>query len=91
MAKLLPLDQIPYAARAGESAARKAFATRDAAAQAAKYEIVDAEGCYSGAHPHSYGWVVTQAAAEAVSDELTHMPGNTSHHARGYKVWTGPL
>lgn len=83
MAKLLALSQIPTAdARDAERAARAKYPTRAAALEAASLEVVDAEGCYSGAYPRTYGWLCSTKAAAAVSAEQTHMPGNTSHCAR---------
>jgi len=84
-AKLLPLDQIPgTVARDRERQARKAYGYRTAALAGAQFEILDAEGCYSG-QPDTYGWLCSRSAAEAVAAEVTHMPGNTCHTARQFR------
>jgi hypothetical protein len=80
MASLLPLRSIPFVARANEAAARRMCGTRSEAITAAEWEIVDAEGCHSGARPATRGWCLTQAAAEAVAAEVVRMPGGTVHH-----------
>lgn len=84
MAKLMPLLSIPHAARNAERRARNKHASRAAALAAAQYEIVYAEGTYSGAHAPSVGWCCSRAAAEALAAELTHMPGNTCHHSLSF-------
>lgn len=78
---LIPLAQIPYAARAAERAARRAFATRAAALESARYELVSAPGCHSRPYfdPPSCGWVCTRVAADALAARQTHMPDGTSH------------
>jgi hypothetical protein len=79
MAKLIPLREIPYVARATESAARREYSTRSAALEAASFEIVDAEGCYGGAYPHTHGWTLTRAAADAYASHVVYMPGGSCH------------
>ena len=81
MTKLIPLRDIPSAARATEAAARRAHPTRAAALDAAQYRIDVAPGCHSRPYfdPPCVGWVVTRSAAEAYTAQLTHMPGGTSH------------
>lgn len=76
---LIPLRRIPYAARAAEAAARRAYPNHQAALDAATFKVVDAPGTYSGAFPGTRGWLLTPAAAEAISALRCHMPGGTSH------------
>lgn len=80
-ARLIPLAYIPYAARAAERAARRAFTSRAAALESARYELVSAPGCHSRPYfdPPSNGWVCTRAAANALAARQTHMPDGTSH------------
>jgi hypothetical protein len=75
--RMIHLSEIPHSARATEAQARRKYATRDERVQAADYEVVDGPGTYSNL-PRSYGWVLTAEAAEAISDQVTRMPGNTS-------------
>lgn len=81
MSKLIPLSSIPYAARAAEREARRAFATRVAALEAAQYRIVVAPGCHSRPYfdPPTVGWVCSREAAEALAAQQTRMPDGTSH------------
>jgi hypothetical protein len=81
MTKLIPLSQIPYAARGYERTARAAYPTRSAALYAANYRIDVAPGCHSRPYfdPPVIGKVLTRAAAQAICGRLTYMPGNTSH------------
>lgn len=84
MPDLMRLTDIPYAARGAERRARAKHATRAAALEAAQYEIVQAEGTYSGANAPTVGWCCSRAAAEALAAELTRMPGNTCHHSLSF-------
>lgn len=83
--RMIPLKEIPYSEREFEADARRDWqnqnqnATRADMARAAKYEIVEAPGTYSGAFPATIGWTLTRAAADAITDQLCHMPGGTSH------------
>lgn len=79
--KLVPLSNIPYAARSAESAARKAYRTRREAWGSAKYRLEVAPGCHSRPYfdPPVVGWVLTKAAALAVSALETRMPDGTTH------------
>lgn len=66
-------------ALAREAIVRSSY-TRAAALQAASYELVDAEGCYSGAYPTSRGWCLTAEAADAVAEgSMAYPPGNSCH------------
>lgn len=87
MAKLIPLSEIPYSARAAESKARKSYETRAKALEAATYEVVEGPGTFSGAFPGSIGRTCTKAAAEACASQVTRMPGNTSFHPYSFKTW----
>jgi len=83
MAKLIPLADIPTtSARNAERSARKQYASRAAALEAAQYRIDVAPGCHSRPYfdPPVIGWLCSRAAAVAYTAQLTHMPGNTSHH-----------
>lgn len=87
MSKLIPLRDIPSAARASEGAARRALrASGTDALAAARYEIHDANGCYGGAYPTTRGWTVTEAAAEALAAEVVRMPGGSVHHDLAYST-----
>jgi hypothetical protein len=86
--RLLPLDEIPHAApRKAERAARARYPNRAAALQAAAYEVLDGEGCYSGEYPDTHGWLCSRLAAEDVAAEMTYMPGNTVHAERQFRYW----
>ena len=52
--------------------------------EASQYEIVEAEGTYSGAFAPTVGWCCTRKAAEALAAEVINMPGNTCHHGLSY-------
>lgn len=81
MTKLMTLNSIPAAGREAEAVARRTFASRKAAYDAAEYKIVEAPGTYSRPFPSIIGWVLTQAAADAVVDgSICRMPGGTQHH-----------
>lgn len=87
MATLIPLNHIPYPARADESTARRKLRAEGADVLAsARYEIHDAEGCYSGARPQTRGWVVTEVAARAITDRVVRMPGGTCHRDLAYST-----
>ncbi len=78
MNKLLPLSEIPGSiARQAERHARAQYATRTDALVAARYEVVDAEGCYSGASPMSSGWLCSRDAADAVAAFVEGLPEGT--------------
>ena len=80
--KLIPLSEIPTTtARRRESDARRRFASRDDALQAAEYRLVVAPGCHSRPYfdPPVIGWVCTEAAASAYAAQQTHMPGGSCH------------
>lgn len=85
MAKLIPLSSIPYRARQIEARERAKWPTRAMALDAATIKIVDAPGCYGGAFPGAWGWVLTIEAAEAMSEVSTNMPGGSSHHRADYE------
>lgn len=87
MNRLIPLKDIPYAARAAERAARAKHASRADALHAASFEIVSAPGCHSRASfdPPRIGWVCSRAAAVALSERLTRMPGGTAHRRLAYQ------
>lgn len=81
MRRLIPLSEIPYRARDAERDARAAHPTRADALRAAPWAIVDAEGTYDGPSDRTtYGYVVTQIAAEAMGDVRANPPGG--NHAR---------
>lgn len=84
--KLIPLADIHLAARSVERDARKRIGNRAAALELAQYEIVVAPGCHSrpSFDPPRIGWVVSKAAAEALSARLTEMPDGTSHRRTAY-------
>ncbi len=87
MTNLIPLSEIPYVARRAEAAARHDLREAGAdALEAARYEIHEAEGCYSGASPRTHGWTVTRAAAEALSRRIVRMPGGSQHEDTAYTV-----
>lgn len=80
---LIPLANItPRSARTIEAEARRRYANREDALDAAQYRIDVAPGCHSRPYfdPPVVGWVLTRAAARALCDRPTHMPGGTSHH-----------
>lgn len=81
MTRLIPLNQIPYTARAAESAARRQYTTRASALEAAQHRIVSAPGCHGRPYfdPPVIGWVLTIGAAEAVAAQVTRMPDGTCH------------
>lgn len=83
--KLIPLSDIPYAARNAEAAERARWPTRAMALDAATYEIIAAEGCYSGAFAPTRGWVLTERAAEAVAGMVVNMPGGSCHRDQDYQ------
>lgn len=85
MAKLIPLNRIPYAAREAEAVERAKWPTRAMALDAASIKIIDAEGCYGGAYPGTWGWVLTRRAAEAISQVETNMPGGSCHNEASYE------
>ena len=75
------LGDIPGAARAEERDARLraiALAGQDGADEPS-YEIILAAGCHGEPTPPTVGWVWTRAAAQALSERVTHMPGGSSH------------
>lgn len=86
MANLYNLSDIPTAARKLESAARKQYPSRTAALDAATYRIEVAPGCHSRPHfdPPVLGWTITEGAAKALSERLTHMPDGSSHRMTTY-------
>lgn len=85
--KLIPLSEVPYAARNAERAARQRIRVEgDDPLAVSRYEIHDAEGCYSGAQAPTRGWVVTEAAACAITDRVVRMPGGTRHHDLAYST-----
>lgn len=88
MNKLIPLTQIPYAARAEEAKARATWPTRAMALDAATLQIVMAPGCYGGPDAPTIGWVLTREAAEALAAMRTYMPGGTSHRRLTWRVNT---
>jgi hypothetical protein len=81
MTKLIPLSEIPSAARTIEAAARNSFGSREKALACAAYRIEVASGCHSrpSFDPPVIGWTCTKQAAEALSSRRTYMPGGTSH------------
>jgi hypothetical protein len=81
MSRLIPLADIPYAARATERAARRTYLTRAGALGAAAHRIVVAPGCHGRPHfdPPVVGWVCTRAAADALEARTTRMPDGTTH------------
>jgi hypothetical protein len=87
MARLIPLADIPYSARARERQARKAYGSRAAALAGAQFEIVSAPGCHSrpSFDPPSIGWVCSRVTAEALAARLTHMPDGTSHRRLAFE------
>jgi hypothetical protein len=82
MTKLIPLNEIPSKARKIESSLRRAAGSRERALEVSTYRIVTAPGCHSEPYfdPPVLSWVLSREAAEALSAQLTHMPGGTSHH-----------
>lgn len=84
--ELIPLSKIPYSARKIEAMARAEWPTRAMALDSASYRIEVAPGCYSSAYPPVVGWVLTRAAAEALAEIQTKMPGGTSHRRLAYSV-----
>lgn len=85
MAKLIPLSDIPYRAREREARERAKWPTRAMALDAATIKIVDAPGCYGGAFPGVWGWMLTIEAAEAMIEVRTNMPGGSSHCRADYQ------
>lgn len=84
MANLIPLSQIPHRARESEAKERAKWPARAMALDAATYEIVLAEGCYSGAYAPTIGYVLTRDAAQALSERMTYMPGGSCHRRLRY-------
>jgi hypothetical protein len=74
--RMIPLSEIPYAERATETWARREYISRTDMVQAANYEVIDGPGTYRNL-PRSYGWGLTESAADAISDRMIKMPGNT--------------
>jgi hypothetical protein len=85
MSKLIPLRHIPYSARRDEAEARRAHASRVFALAAAQFEVFLAPGCYGGSDALTVGWVLTRAAAEALSQRLAYMPNGTCHGHLRYR------
>lgn len=85
MTDLIPLRNIPHAAREVEATERRKFATRDDALEAADLAIVLAPGCHNKPTAPVIGWVLTLAAAEALAARVTQMPGGTSHRRLQYE------
>jgi hypothetical protein len=79
--RLIPLADIPHAARAAERHARAAYTSRAAALEAAQYRLDVAPGCHGRPYfdPPVIGWCVSRAAAAAMVEQVTHMPGGTCH------------
>lgn len=82
MARLIPLSDIPYAARLAEAAARRELGAD--ALGSAHYRVEEAPGCYAGAFPATLGWTVTEAAAAALASCTVTMPGGAGRHT--YRV-----
>lgn len=82
MSGLIPLRDIPPAARSGERLARAMHSTELAALTAAEWRIESAPGCY-GASPAGnapvIGWVVTRGAAQALATRETVMRDGGRH------------
>ena len=93
MAKLIPLIPLreirSYRARSIESVARKQFATKKDALQAARFRILTAPGCHGEAYPPVEGWVLTMSAAIVIASEVTTMPGGTCHCRRTWDRYDG--
>lgn len=89
MASLMRLVDIPYRARAAEARERAKWPTRRMALDAATYAICAAPGCYGGAYPPVFGWVLTREAADAVCGVVTNMPGGSSHRRCSCEERTG--
>lgn len=85
MAKLIPLNEIPYRARQVESEERAKWPTRKMALDAASWRIVWAAGTYSEAFPPTHGWVLTYQAADALSEIKAYPPGNSGHRLYDYQ------
>jgi hypothetical protein len=79
MPRLIPIRDLPYSARAEESAERRQYRKRADALDEARYEIVLAPGCHGEPEPPTVGWVLTAKAAEALASRVTYMPGGTCH------------
>lgn len=79
MAKLIPLAHISHRARGAEAHARAKWPTRAMALDAATIAIIAAPGCYGGAEPPIYGFVLTLVAAVSLSSVKTSMPDGSSH------------
>jgi len=88
MNRLIPLSEIPYAARDVERKARLAFATRSDALAAARFRIVSAPGTHSRPYgdPPVIGWCCSEDAAVALSERMTRMPGGTCHAEFAYQL-----
>lgn len=77
---MIPLREVPHYARAREANARREFVgSRASMVQTAEFQIEEAPGTYANT-PKTIGWVLTRAAAQAISDQLCRMPGGTSHY-----------
>ena len=78
--RLIPLKDIPYAARESEAAARREIRAKglDPLAES-DVEIVLAPGCHGEPFPPTVGWVVTPEAGLALAARRTHMPDGSSH------------
>lgn len=86
MAKLIPLNKIPYSAREREASERAKWPTRAMAADAATIKIIDALGSYDYDDHRVLGWVLTIEAAEAMSDVSTNMPGGSVCNEYDYET-----
>lgn len=85
MAKLIPLNRIPYRARQAEARERAKWPTRAMALDSATIAIVGAPGCYGGAEAPTYGFVLTSAAAAALAEIKVDMPGGGRHRRLDYQ------
>jgi hypothetical protein len=86
MTKLIPLKDVPVAARKIEAAERARLG--DGALEEASYRIEVAPGCHGKPHfdPPVLGWVCTRDAAEALAARLTRMPDHSTHRRTSYSA-----
>jgi hypothetical protein len=72
---LIPLPQIPDGpGRRTEADARRGYHSWRAAAEAARYQVVVAEGFHSEEFPPVVGWVLTLGAATALASRQPPLP-----------------
>ena len=84
--RLMPLASIPARARDAERRARATYSTRNDALKAARWAIVDGEGCYSSSEDRTtWGYVLTLDAAKSMCDVRANPPGGATHAPYSYE------